>query len=302
MTGTGAAVAEGANLRAALLILGSTTLFGIGDAIVKYLSADWPVGQIICLRSAVCLVLLALIRRPREPMVATGLLQRMNLIRGGLEIGTTFCFFAGLALLPLGNAVSIMFLAPILLTALAALLLGEQVGWRRWSAVLVGFLGVVVVMRPGAESWNAAVLLPLTAACFVAGRDVVVRWLPPEISTRTVVLTTSLGLFLAGAATLPFAWEPVGWRLVAGSLACGTTVTGAFFLYVKATRVAEVSFLQPFKYLAIPLSFVIGFVVWGDRPSPTALAGVALIAASGLFILYRGRQIRRSATAADDPP
>ncbi|MDX6750421.1 DMT family transporter [Geminicoccaceae bacterium 1502E] len=293
------AAAESANLRAALLILASSTLFGIGDAIVKYLSEDWPVGQIVTLRSAVCLMLLGLVRPKREPLVPRGLLQRTNLVRGGFEIGVTFLFFSGLMFMPLGNAVSIMFLAPILLTALAALLLGEQVGWRRWTAVLVGFAGVLVVVRPGLEGWNAAALLPLGAACFIAGRDIVVRWLPPEVTTRTVVVTTSAGLFLAGAVTLPFAWEPLGWKLVLGCVVCGATVTSAFHLYVQATRVAEVSFLQPFKYVAIPLSFVIGFVVWGDVPSPRALLGVALIAASGLFIFHRGRRLRRSAQAGD---
>lgn len=294
-----AAPAEGANLRAALLILASSTLFGIGDAIVKALSEGWPVGQIIMLRSAVCLVLLALVRPLGEELVPPGLLQRTNLMRGGLEIGVTFLFFTGLMFMPLGNAISIIFLAPVLLTALAALLLGEQVDWRRWIAVLVGFAGVLVVVRPGLEGWNAAALLPLGAAFLVAGRDIVVRWLPPEVTTRTVVVTTSAGLFLAGAATLPFAWVPLGWKLVIGCLVCGTTVTAAFHLYVQATRVAEVSFLQPFKYVAIPISFIIGFVVWGEVPSAPALVGVALIATSGLFI-FRRRRVRRLEAAGGE--
>jgi drug/metabolite transporter (DMT)-like permease len=290
---------QAANSRAILLILVSTALFGLGDALIKLLSESWPVAQIIALRSFFCLCLLAVLRRRGEPLLPAGILDRTNLARSGFEVGVTFGFFLGASLMPLGQAVSIMFLAPILLTALAALILKEHVGWRRWTAVLLGFAGVLIVMRPGGEEWSLAALLPLVAALSIAGRDIAVRRLSPSVSTRAVVFATSLVVFLASALVSAFVWQPLGPKLVLGSVICACTVTAAFFCYVAATRTAEVSSIQPFKYLALPYAFLLGFLIWGDRPDGTALAGAGLIVVSGLFILHR-QQVKRSEARTEE--
>jgi drug/metabolite transporter (DMT)-like permease len=290
-----------AELQAALLILCSTALFGIGDALVKLLSETWAVAQVIAVRSVFCLLFLLVIRRPDERLVPMGVLEPMNLLRSGFEIGVTFFFFVGVALMPLGTAVTIMFVSPILLTALAALFLGERVGWRRWLAVSLGFLGVLIIMRPGGDDWRAVMLLPLLAACCITGRDIVVRRLPRSVGDRAVVLATTLALLIASGVVAPFVWQPMAPWLLLGSAACALTVTTAFLCYVKATRIAPISFIQPFKYLALPYSFVLGFLVWGDLPDGPAIIGASLIVVSGLFILYRRRVVGTARPSAGSP-
>ncbi|MEJ5230922.1 MAG: DMT family transporter [Geminicoccaceae bacterium] len=291
-----AASTGSANLRATLLILASSFLFSAGDTIVKLLTRSWPVGQIVFFRSLACLfLLLVLLRRPGEPLLPSGLAHPVLLGRSAFEIGVTAAFFGALAVMPLGDAVAIMFTSPILLTALAAPLLGERVGWRRWTAVLVGFSGVLVVIRPGGGGYGPEALLPLAAACCIAGRDILVRRLPAGLENRAVVLGTTLALLAYGAVASLFAWNPVTLGLLLGASAGAVTVTLAFLAYVEATRTAEVSFLQPFKYGAIPLSYLWGFLVFGDLPDATAAFGVALIVGSGLFIWWRERRLARAA-------
>jgi drug/metabolite transporter (DMT)-like permease len=280
-------------VEAALLICASTALFGIGDAIVKELTQHWSVAQILLVRGLIALPMILLLRQGTEPLWPRHVGDPLNLARAGCEIGVSFGFFLGVRHLPLGDAVCIMFTAPILLTAAAAVILRERVGWRRWTAVVLGFVGVLIVMRPGGELWTPAALLPFLAACFIAARDIIVRRLDPRVSNRSVVTASTLALLLTGAVTSPLTWAPAGWGLVAGAAACAVTVTTAFVCYVRATRIAEVSFIQPIKYLAIPYAFLLGWLIWGDVPDATALAGAVLIVASGLFILERRRRVER---------
>ncbi len=283
-----------ANLRATGLVLASSFLFSAGDTIVKLLTQHWPVGQIVLLRSLFCLAFLVWLRPAEEPLIPAGLRDPVLVQRSAVEIGVTAGFFAALASMPLGDAVAILFTAPLLLTALASPLLGERVGWRRWTAVLVGFAGVLVVIRPGGGGYGWEASLPLLAALCIAGRDILVRRLPPNLDNRTVVLGTTLALLGYGAATSPFAWQPIGPGLLIGAGAAAATVTGAFLAYVEATRTAEVSYLQPFKYVAVPLSYLWGWLVFADRPDPWASAGVLLIVGSGLFIWWREQRLARA--------
>lgn len=283
-----------ANLRATALILTSSLFFSLGDTLVKWLARDYSVAQIVLFRSLVCLVLLAFLRRRDEPLLPSGLGHPVLLGRSLFEVGVTASFFAALALMPLGDAVAIMFTAPILLTALAGPLLGERVGWRRWLAVLAGFSGVLVVLRPGTGVYGVEAVLPLVAAACIAGRDVLVRRLPAGLDNRTVVLATTLALLLYGAIASLWSWRPPTLALLLGSTAAAVTVTTAFLAYVEATRTAEVSYLQPFKYGAIPLSYLWGYLVFGDAPDAVAALGVALIVGSGLFIWHRERSLARS--------
>ncbi|MDW8368994.1 MAG: EamA family transporter [Geminicoccaceae bacterium] len=285
------APSSSANLRATALILASSLCFSLGDTIVKWLAQDFPVAQIVLFRSLACLPLLLLLRRADEPLLPRDLLHPVLLARSAFEIGVTAAFFGALALMPLGDAVAIMFTAPILLTALAGPLLGERVGWRRWLAVLAGFSGVLVVLRPGAGVYGSEAVLPLLAAACIAGRDLLVRRLPAGLDNRTVVLATTLALLLYGAVASLWSWQPPTTALLLGATAAAVTVTLAFLAYVDATRTAEVSYLQPFKYGAIPLSYLWGFLVFDDLPDALALLGVALIVGSGLFLWHRERAL-----------
>lgn len=284
-----------ANVRASALVLASSLFFALGDALVKALAQDFPITELILIRSLFCLLLLALLRRRDQPVLPRGLFHPLLLARSLFEVGVTAFFFLALARLPLGDAVALLFTSPLLLTALAGPLLGERVGPARWMAVVVGFAGVLLVLRPGFGGHGADALLPLAAAVCIAGRDLLVRRLPASIDNRTVVVSTTLALVLFGAVAAPWTWQPPTLAFVLGSFAAAVTVTLAFWTYVAATRSAEVGYLQPFKYASVPFSYLLGHLVFGERPDPWAALGVAAIVFSGLVVFRQeGRRLERA--------
>ncbi|MCS6877779.1 MAG: DMT family transporter [Geminicoccaceae bacterium] len=280
-----------ANARAIALVLASSLFFALGDTIVKALARDFPVGEIVLFRSLFCLLLLVVLRRRGEPPVPRGLGHPLLLARSAFEIAVTAFFFAALALMPLGDAVAILFVSPVLLTALAGPLLGERVDRRHWSAVLAGFAGVLLIVRPGGGGYGVEALLPLLAASAIAGRDLLARRLPARLDNRTVVFATTLALLAFGALVAPWSWRTPTPEFLAGVAVAALTVTLAFWSYVAATRTAEVAVLQPFKYASVPLSYVLGHLVFGETPDPAAAIGVALIVFSGLAI-WRSERAR----------
>jgi drug/metabolite transporter (DMT)-like permease len=286
------------NLRAAGMIAVAMTLFSGSDAIVKLLTTSLPSGQIMACRGVlVCLLFVPILLARRERPDLRALRDPANLGRGLLEVGVAWCYFNALARLPLAEATAILFVFPLLLTAAAALLLGERVRWRRWAAVLAGLAGVLVIMRPGGASWSGDALWPLAAAVCIAARDLLTRRLPPGLGSATVALTTSAIVALAGFLTLPFGWAPVG-PLELGGFALSAVLVGLGFLaLVEGTRRGDVSFTAPFRYLAIPLAFVMGMLVWGHVPDRWVTLGSLIVVASGLFVFYRERTLAGAGTA-----
>jgi drug/metabolite transporter (DMT)-like permease len=195
-----------------------------------------------------------------------------------------------LAYLPLGDAYTLYFSAPVMLTAAAALFLREPVGVRRWAAVLAGFAGVVVAAgAPG--TWQLAALLPLLAAALSVARDFATRSVSPEVNAGTVALATAIVVTLGGLATLPFAWTPPTPVELALCLAAAAGAGAGYVLFAVALRTGELSFISPFRYAGVPAAMLLGLLVWGDVPSWRTLLGAAIIVGSGLFILRRERRL-----------
>lgn len=269
----------------------SLSLFTCGDAIIKFLSDDLPIGQILFVRGIlVCLLFSLLLTCKRQQILPKEAWNRWNLLRSVFEVAIAGCYLTGLVLLPLATAIILVFCGPIMLTILAATVLKEQVGWRRWSAVVIGFIGVLLVadlQRDSLNSW--AVILPLTAAFITALRDIFVRNIPSVLSSSQIAFTTAWMVTLAGLSTLPFGWQALNsqqlWLLAIASL----FIMGAYTTYIITTRMGELSFVAPFKYSSIPLAMLIGYLVWGDIPSGNSILGTAVIIASGMFILLRKR-------------
>ena len=269
----------------------SLSLFTCGDAIIKFLSDDLPIGQILFVRGIlVCLLFSLLLTCKRQQILPKEAWNRWNLLRSVFEVAIAGCYLTGLVLLPLATAIILVFCGPIMLTILAATVLKEQVGWRRWSAVVIGFIGVLLVadlQRDSLNSW--AVILPLTAAFITALRDIFVRNIPSVLSSSQIAFTTAWMVTLAGLSTLPFGWQALNsqqlWLLAIASL----FIMGAYTTYIITTRMGELSFVAPFKYSSIPLAMLIGYLVWGDIPSGNSILGPAVIIASGMFILLRKR-------------
>jgi drug/metabolite transporter (DMT)-like permease len=236
------------------------------------------------------LIFSAIIKATGRPLLPAAILERWSLTRGAFEAAATLAFVSGLALLPLAIATTLVFTSPILLTLLAALILKENVGWRRWLAVVVGFSGVAMITRPGAEGWSWEVILPLTAAVMVAGRDIATRYIAASLSSLYVALLTAAMVAMSGLLVSAFDWQPLAITSLIWLLLSAAMLSGAYFCYISAIRLGELSFVAPFSYVSVLASIILGRLIWGDLLSWHTLAGVALIISSGLFIFYREQQ------------
>ncbi|MDX6750422.1 DMT family transporter [Geminicoccaceae bacterium 1502E] len=285
------------NLRAVLLILAGMVAFTTNDALVKLLTERLPVGQVMFVRGiAVVALLLALLRRRHRAVPLAACLQRHVVVRALLEAGITFCFLAALARMPIANATTLFFSAPIMLTVLAALVLGEQVGPRRWAAVVVGFVGVVIVAGPRGE-FSLIALLPVAAAAMSATRDIVTRFVPPAVPSIAVSLASAATVAAAGLITAPGGWPMPTAGELALMLVCSLLVTVGYLAYVAAIRLGEVSLVAPVRYTAIPFAMLAGYLLWGHVPAATTWLGTAVIIGSGLFIFHRARRAQAVAAA-----
>jgi len=280
------------NIKSALFMVLSLALFTSGDAIIKFLSDDLPVGQILFVRGIfVCFLFSLVLKYKKQQIIPAAAWNRWNLLRSIFEVAIAGCYLTGLVLLPLATAIILVFCGPIMLTILAATVLNEKVGWRRWCAVITGFIGVILVADLQQASLNSwAALLPLMAAFLTALRDICVRNIPSVLSSTQIAFTTAWMVMLAGLATLPLGWQTLQAEHLAFIGFASLFIMGAYTTYIITTRMGELSFVAPFKYSSIPLAMLIGFLVWGDIPSNSSILGTAVIIASGMVILLRKRQ------------
>jgi drug/metabolite transporter (DMT)-like permease len=273
-------------------MLASVFILTVSDVLTKWLTAGYPPGQLICLRSLVVLALIMVLSTPRRRW--TGF--RINnpgahVVRGVFACAGSFLFVLGIGHVPLANAMSIGFAGPLLITALAVPMLGEQVGWRRWSAVLVGFAGVLVILRPGAEGFHWAAFALLCGTAFGSLRDIVTRRISATESSSSLLITTNACMVVFGLLSIVQGWNMP--TLGDGTLLAvsGLLIGSGHYLQIEAFRQAEAGTVVPFRYTALLWATLFGWLVFGDVPGPATFAGAALVIVSGLFILYRERQL-----------
>ncbi len=276
-------------------MVASSGVLTINDAVIKWLTQGYPVGEVIAVRGTLLIAILL------AWAAVTGNLASLRVrswslqgARGVLMAASTYLFVTALSLMPIADAIAIAFAGPIIATALAALLLGEAVGWRRWVAVAVGFLGVVLMVRPTPELLRVVALVPLAAACVGALRDVVTRHMGSSgESTAAVVLVSTAVVTLAGFASAPFGWAPLRTSDLA-LFAAGAILVGlAQALMVESLRLGEVGLVVPFKYTSLVWALVLGALVWGELPDSWTWSGGVLIVGAGLYIGHR--EARRAA-------
>lgn len=282
-----------APLRGILYMVLGGFFMTVNNGMLKWVS-HFPPGQTVFIRGLFTVVVILVI------VSASGRIGQLRVVRPAGHVVravsmalSVACFIIGLRYLPLGETVAITFAGPLFVTALATPLLGEIVGWRRWSAVVVGFFGILIIARPTAELFQLAALLPLGAALLAALRDLLTRRMTASESSEAILMTTTLGLIVAGLCTLPFGWDPIGWEDVAVMAASGVFATAGHYYTIETFRHAETALVSPFKYLTIVWAIVIGIVVWGDIPDIWMLAGTAVVVASGLYILHREYSVHR---------
>lgn len=271
------------NARAAVLVIVAMAAFCCNDAVIKTLSARVPIGELIAVRGLFAILLMvALLPRIGSRI---GRPERFTWMRGAGEAAVTFAFLLALARLPLGDTYTLYFAGPILLTAGAALVLGEKVGRRRWIAVVTGFVGVIVVLGLP-STWQAASMLALGAAFLSVGRDLATRKIPASVGSGTVAVVTGVCVAVTGALTVVAGdWVWLGWSDIGLCGVAALGVAGGYTAFVMGLRAGELSFVATLRYSGIPMAMLLGFAIWGDLPTPQMLAGALLIAGSGLFIV-----------------
>lgn len=289
------APASAAAARAILLMVAAMAVLTVNDAIAKWLTRTVPVGEVLSVRGAMVVGLAvgwaAARGKLRELRVRD---WRPHVGRGLLMSASTFLFITALSLLPIADAIAISFAGPIFGTIFGAVLLNERVGWRRWSAVAVGFAGVLVMVRPTPEMLRLAALIPLAAALVGALRDVVTRRLGTGGEPTLAILTISTAVVaVAGLLTLPFGWIALGWTEIGLFVATAALVCVAQSLMIESLRLGEVGLVGPFKYTSLVWAVLLGALVWGDVPGPAIWIGSAVVIASGLYIWYRESIVHR---------
>lgn len=281
------------NLRAAALVTAAVSLFALSDAVVKLLTALFPSGQILFCRGILaCSVLAVVVLVRQRGRLTLPWRDRWVWARSGFELGVALCYFNALSALPLAEATGVLFVFPILLTALAAFLLKEQVGWQRWSAVAAGLVGVTLIVRPGTAAFEPAALWALAAAVCIAGRDLATRFVGLASGSENIALMTTLLTTTGSLVTLPGGWVALDGLSVLAFATSALLVSGAFLCLVAGTRAGDVSFTAPFRYVTVPLSFVLGFLIWGHVPGALVILGSAIVVGAGLFVLYREQRRR----------
>ena len=293
------------NLRGALFMAVSMAGFTINDTFVKLASAELNAGQIMFVRGLMASFMLwVLCWRTRALRPPRMLLNKAVFGRSAFEILATVTFLTGLAHMPIGNASAILHALPLAVTMGAALFLGEPVGWRRWAAILAGFIGVIIIVRPGAEGFNAWALLILACVVFAAARDLVTKSAPSEIPSSFMSMSTAMLITLAGLILIvPFGgWVPLTLKSFTWLAAASFFILFGYQYIIQSMRTGEVGFIAPFRYTSLLWAIGLGFLVFGDVPDTWMIVGSMIVVASGVYTFHRERIRARSVVSREALP
>jgi len=223
--------------------------------------------------------------------------KRLVLLRVGAEVFATIAFLTALKHMPLANVTAILQALPLAITMAAALFLSEPVGWRRWIAILIGFIGVLIIVRPGVNGFNIYSLSAVAALILITVREVFTRKLTSKVPTITVALATVIGIgVFSGIMMIGTEWHPVNassWLLILGA---GVAVMIGTFLSVMAMQTGEISFVSTFRYTAMLVAIGVGILIFDDWPDQLTLVGTVTIVATGVYSFYRERGLNRKST------
>ena len=283
------------NVKASLYMMLSMLGFVLNDLLIKSLHGSLPTPQIMWVRGLMLTFLIFLIVWQR------GLLARWKeafttriTLRGAMEGGATLCFLTALPLLPFANLSAILQSLPLAVTLGAALFLGEPVGWRRWLAIIVGFIGVLIIIRPGYEGFDFASLLVLLSVVFAAARDLITRGLPSKLPSLLVSGFSALFIGIMGMVITVYLdnWVPMNFHQIL------VLVIAAFFLFfgyqfiILAMRTGEVGYVVPYRYTSLLWAIVFGYVFFDEVPDVLTFLGSAIVVSMGLYTLYREMRVK----------
>ncbi len=284
------------NIRGAGLMMIAMACFVANDAFVKGLSGTLPLFQLIFLRSCMTVVLMVILA------AKTGALRfrlgrrdrRFTLWRSLAEVGASVSFIAALFHMPLANITAILQALPLTITLAGALFLRDAVGWRRMLAILAGFCGVMLILRPSADGFDTYAILGLVAVGFVTLRDLMARQLSPETPSLAVALYAAVAMAITGAiGSTTETWVmPNGYEWAA-LMAAALLILGGYTASIGAMRVGDLAVVTPFRYTGMVFALILGFVFFGDWPDWPTFLGATIVVAAGLFTLFREQRLAR---------
>jgi len=273
-----------------VLMCAGVACLSVNDAIAKHLIEVYSPLQILFLRNVIALPFaLAITARIGGVRALRSSRPVPHLMRGFLWVVATILFFTSFAYLDLAEATALIFVAPLFITALSAVFLKEQVGWRRWFAVIAGFVGVLVVIRPGSTAFQLVSLLPVAVAFLYALLMLGARWVDPRESAWTMLLYMTGASALLSAFVVPFFWTPIQAEHLWFFVGVALFGTAGMTLMTQAFRFAPASIVAPFDYTGLLWATMLGWWFWHEVPDAWAILGAAIIVASGIFILWRER-------------
>ena len=286
------------NSRGALLMSLAMAAFTCNDALTKSVMSELSSAQIMSVRGVLTMAIVyGFARYTGVSLSLKALMQPLVLVRSVCEIGATLTFLSALARIEFAAMSSIMQALPLVVTLGAALFLGEPVGWRRWTAIGVGLVGVLIILRPGPDGLSPAALFAVAAMFFTAARDLVTRRIHAKIPTLAVTFLTCIANTLVGTLLIvPMGgWQPLSLYAFSHLVIASVLVVAGYQAVVKSMRSGEISFIAPFRYTSLVWALVIGIFVFGEHPDGYMLVGAAVVIVSGLYSFYRERKRQRGA-------
>ncbi|WP_454849677.1 DMT family transporter [Rhizobium binxianense] len=293
------------NTQGALYMSLAMAGFSSSDALSKSVIVSMNAGEIMFLRGLFTSVLVYLIARYMGALRSWRIvLQPMIIIRIACEIIAAVTYITALGMMPIANASAILQSLPLVVTFGAALFFREPVGWRRWSAILVGLVGVMIIIRPGPEGFTAAALLCVASVLSTAGRDLATRSIDPQIPSLMITTVSAIAVAIFGALLIPplGGWQPVGLTSLSHLLLASVLVLVGYQSVILAMRTGEISFVAPFRYTSLVFSAILGFVFFAELPDLWTLVGAAIVIASGLYTFYREAKRRVAPVAQEAEP
>ena len=282
------------NVAGALLMMASMACFTINVAFLNATDGDVPLFQLIFLRGVLATAFVGALAwnrgafRPKVSRQDWGLVS----LRSLSEVGAAYFFITALLNMPLANITAILQILPLTVTLGSALFFKDPVGWRRMIAIVIGFCGMLLIVRPGTDGFSIWSAYALAAVVCVTARDLSTRRMSSSVPSLFVTFAASLAVLVAaGLASLTVEWVPLTGHLTSLILGSSLFIVGGYFFSVQVMRQGDVSFIAPFRYTGLIWALVLGWLVFGDWPTPLTLAGAGIIIATGLFTLYRERQL-----------
>jgi len=284
--------------KAILCALAGGAVLTLNDGLVKTLAVEFPVGQVLALRGVFIYIMIVVFALRMGGLHTAWQIKswKGQGLRGFCVVGSSFTFVTGLYYMPLADAIAISFAGPLFVTLLAPLMLGEHVGWRRWVAVLVGFAGVLVIVRPGTAAFQWFAVFPLLASFLGGMRDLITRKMAASETTVAVLFVTTTAVVAAGFISFFFTdWQPVETRHLKYFIGSGLLIGIAHYLIIESFRLGEAALVSPFKYGNVLWAVLFGYLLFGDLPDGATLLGALIVSMSGLYILQRERIRARAA-------